>query len=588
MNESEPMRNLHLVEAPVAPAPLIERSLELDALRAAVRGGSGVVVIEAAAGLGKTVLLDHAAALAEENGYLVRRAAPGPLEQHLPFGVVRALLEAPVRESGVSLDGPAAAAGELLITGQVSRSDSTLMLIAHSVLWVCSALAEKRPLALVVDDAQWSDRASLAVLSYLARRVEDLPLLILVAARTSSDLLSVIGGARSAAVLHPRPLSARGAVELIRRISPDTPNSVCRDCHRDVGGNPWLLSELARQLGADALGEVSSVARGVVRRRLAELSARDRGVVEAMAVIGDGAAAHVLASVAGVPVGELAPARDELVAAGLLAEGGTRFAHALIAAAIASDLVSTERERLHREAARALMIGGGDSREVAGHLLECSPQADPEVSEYLRLAACTAAPVAAARYLQRALDERAPGDDRAAMLAQLSTVSFDAGLPGSRPLLLEALRSVAGSAVRGDVLVRLGALAFFEGEACEAALEDPIAALDALMDRPSERARRVGSLSSNDPLLARVVLAHRAWVAVEQGDSAAAGFAVRALEGDVLLRAAHQRAAYVLAVRALIQCDHALAGTGTDDGKHAVEPVAIESSHRMRPPPPAV
>ena len=56
-------------------------------------------------GLGKTALLDHAAALAEENGWLVRRAAPGPLEQHLPFGVVRALLEAPVRESGVALDG---------------------------------------------------------------------------------------------------------------------------------------------------------------------------------------------------------------------------------------------------------------------------------------------------------------------------------------------------------------------------------------------------------------------------------------------------------------------------------------------------
>ena len=57
------------------------------------------------------------------------------------------------------------------------------MLIAHSVLWLCSALAERRPLALVVDDAQWADRSSLEVLSYLARRVEDLPLLILVGAR---------------------------------------------------------------------------------------------------------------------------------------------------------------------------------------------------------------------------------------------------------------------------------------------------------------------------------------------------------------------------------------------------------------------
>ena len=57
------------------------------------------------------------------------------------------------------------------------------MLIAHSVLWLCAALADEQPLALVVDDAQWADRSSLEVLSYLARRIEDLPLLIVVGAR---------------------------------------------------------------------------------------------------------------------------------------------------------------------------------------------------------------------------------------------------------------------------------------------------------------------------------------------------------------------------------------------------------------------
>src|SRR4051795_11373672 len=118
------MRTLHLVDSPTAPAPLVERENELDALRAAVRGGRGVVVLEAAAGLGKTVLLEHAAALAAETGWQVRRAAPGPLEQHFPFGVVRALLEAPVRASGMVLDGAAAAAGSLLLNGSAPRGDS--------------------------------------------------------------------------------------------------------------------------------------------------------------------------------------------------------------------------------------------------------------------------------------------------------------------------------------------------------------------------------------------------------------------------------------------------------------------------------
>ena len=76
------------------------------------------------------------------------------------------------------------------------------MLLAHSVLWLCAALAETRPLALVVDDAQWADRSSLEVLAYLARRIDDLPLLIVVGARADdprapSDLLSLLGGVRS-------------------------------------------------------------------------------------------------------------------------------------------------------------------------------------------------------------------------------------------------------------------------------------------------------------------------------------------------------------------------------------------------------
>jgi hypothetical protein len=202
------MRNLHLVDSPSAPirsVGLIERDFEVDAMRAAIRGGGGVVVLEAAAGLGKTVLLEHAGVLAEDAGWFVRRAAPGPLEHHLPFGVIRTLLETPVRESELALDGSAAVAGALLVNADAPCGDSSMMLIAHSVLAVCVQLAAERPLALIVDDAQFADRTSLAVLAYLARRVEDLPLLLVVASRASGDQLSVIGGSRQATVLRPQP-----------------------------------------------------------------------------------------------------------------------------------------------------------------------------------------------------------------------------------------------------------------------------------------------------------------------------------------------------------------------------------------------
>ncbi len=564
----------------------------------------GVVLLEAAAGLGKSALLEHATQSAGDAGYLVRRAAPGPLERHFPFGVVRALLEAPLREAPDEqrerlLDGAAAAAGALLLEGTVPGCEAATML-AHSVLWLCSAMAEEQPLVFVIDDAQWADRCSLEVLSYLARRIDDLPLLIVVGARAddpdaASDLLSLLGGVRSATVLHPQPLSPRGAEQLIQRLAPDTPAGVSRDCHRAVRGNPWLLSELGRQIAAhgpaaldDAREEpppVTAIARNVVRRRLAGLAPRDRAVGAALAVVGDGTPPHVVAAVAGVAVGELAPARDALVAAGLLGPGGERFAHDLIALAISEELARTERERLHGEAARALLAAGADDDVVASHLLKCGPQADPEVSGLLQRAASGAgqrgAPHTAAAYLERALAERAPGDDRGRMLATLATVAFDAGLPDSRRRLREALHEVRDREGRTDVLMRLAALStvdaadagltqLFERELAVETDDDTrlaveAAALDTLMmipERHEERARRAGAIdlaATTDPLLRGAVLAHRAWLAIELGTpsaSAGAAMALEALEDDVLLNEARRRSAFHLCVRALVMTDH--------------------------------
>jgi DNA-binding CsgD family transcriptional regulator len=553
------MRTLHLVGSPTATSPLIERSAELHEIENAV-GDGGVVVVEAAAGLGKTALLEHAASRAADAGYLVRRAAPAPLERHFPYGVVRALLEAPL---GTRLED--------------DGTDSTQF--AHNVLWLCSELAAEQPLALIVDDAQWADRLSLEVLAYLARRVDDLPLLIIVATRECDPQLSLLG---TATVLQPAPLTPRGAALLIGR------PELALECHRVTGGNPWLLSEL----GADAISPevtVSPSARAVVRRRLAELSPRDRGVAEALAVIGDGAAPHVAAAVAGVPIGELGPARDALSVAGLVTPDGTRFAHALIAAAILEELTPTARERLHREAARALIAVRADARLVASHLLECSPQSDPEVSEYLRAAAANAMdaglPAAAASYLERALDERAPGDDRGRMLAELGTVAFDAGLPDSRRLLHEALPEVTDRDDRIDLLTRLASLnlvqpgdaglvglfdAELEGEADpDVRLAIEAARLDALLtvpERHAQRARLVAAIDLSraaDPLLQRVVLAHRAWVGIELGTAGAATgatLALEALEGGLLLADAHRRRAYAICARVLMAADHPEAG----------------------------
>ena len=111
-------------------AALVERAAELHVLGRAIGlaglagGTGGVAVLEAPAGLGKTALLDYSARLARDAGCLVRHAAPGPHERQFAFGVVRTLLEAPLRNSPASeraaiLTGASAPAGALLLGGEL-------------------------------------------------------------------------------------------------------------------------------------------------------------------------------------------------------------------------------------------------------------------------------------------------------------------------------------------------------------------------------------------------------------------------------------------------------------------------------------
>jgi DNA-binding CsgD family transcriptional regulator len=604
-------RQLRLLEP--APAittsiegPLIERDAELDNLHDAVNGlakGVGrVVVIDGSAGLGKSALVEYAATIAARARCSIRRAAPSPQERQFAYGVVRTLLETPLvdatePERAQLLDGAATAAGALLLDGVMPLGEDATP-IAHSVFWLCSRLAQGRPLALLVDDAQWSDRQSLEVLSYLARRIDDLPVFIVVAVRSgdpraATDLLSLLGGARSAFVLHPQPLSPRGGATLIRRHAPDTSMAVCLDCHRSVEGNPWLLSELGRQVAEHGPCAVQDCTQGAapvsadtvdtVRRLLSELTPRDRAVAAAHSVIGDGAPQHAVAAVAGMELEDLVTARASLTAAGILGAEGERFAHPLIAAAIKLGIAPAEREHLHREAASALAALGAPAEEVAGHLLHCRTQRDHRVSALLQSAAEQAAqrgaPKAAVAYLERALSERAAGDDRARLLAQLATMAFHAGFGDSRRRLRDALAEAQDLAGRIDVLSRLAALGVARGDdagisdlLARLALETEPAArpaieaatLDALLtipERHDERARLAAAIDLSDladPLIRRVVLAHRAWLAVELGTpgaDAAAALALEAMDGGLLLRDAWQGAAYHLCVLTLVMTD---------------------------------
>jgi len=176
-----------------AAAALLERDRELARLAGAFAGASegvgSVVALEGDPGIGKTALLAHAHHVARDAGMRVLRACGGELERDFAYGVVRQLLEAPLASARPAdrerwLAGAAGLAAPVVMASAVIHpTGPDPGPILHGLYWLTANLSTERPLLIAVDDAHWADPASIAFMSYLARRVDELGVVILYACR---------------------------------------------------------------------------------------------------------------------------------------------------------------------------------------------------------------------------------------------------------------------------------------------------------------------------------------------------------------------------------------------------------------------
>src|SRR3954469_14906 len=177
-----------MTEAPLE-SGLLERERELSTLvelieAARARSGSVALVI-GPAGIGRSRLLDAAAARAAEAGCTVLRARGSELEREFPFGVVRQLFEPVLRDPGArerALAGGAAPARNVFEPLPDLGADPSFAAL-HGLYWMTANLARERPRVLALDDLHWCHRPSLRFLASLARRVSDVPALVVATAR---------------------------------------------------------------------------------------------------------------------------------------------------------------------------------------------------------------------------------------------------------------------------------------------------------------------------------------------------------------------------------------------------------------------
>lgn len=446
--------------------PVYDRGREVTAIQerlAAARAGhGGVVTIEAAAGLGKTRLLTHASERAGADGFTTLSARGSELERQFAFGVVRQLYE-PLLDAGDR---------ESLLAPATDAVDPVFA-VAHGAYWLVAERAAEQPVLVAVDDAQWSDPESLRTLAYLARRVHDLPLLLVLAVRTGEpaapdDLLSAISAEPATVCLTPGPLSRASTGELIAERMGATPDpAFTTAAHELTGGNPFLVTSLAADLRSDGVTPDAEGARTLpaatpdavsraVLTRLSRLGPDAAALARATAVLGDDAPIAAVAELADLSPAEAADAADRLAGADILAGTATpAFAHPLVREIVVAGIPANGRALMHARAARLLDRTGAASERVAAQLLYAPPAADPWTASRLTSAGERAlergALSGALAFLRRALEEPPPADEHARVLHALGGTEVRLGEPGGYEHLDEASEAATDVAQRAAI-----------------------------------------------------------------------------------------------------------------------------------------
>jgi DNA-binding CsgD family transcriptional regulator len=486
--------------------PLLDRGAETEALERLVAdaadGNGGVLVLEGPAGIGKTALVRCALELAVGRGVRPLHATGSELEAGFPFGVARQLLEGAVAqlsesERTESLVGTARLADRVLGADPRGSDESAgLHAAIHALYMLTANLTRTRPTLIVVDDAHWADLTSLHFLHYLGRRLGDSSIALLVATRPDvfpagppplRALLAIDG----ALVLHPDPLSMAAVAELAKlALGADPAPEFVDSCAHATGGNAFLVTELLRALAREGTSpstasatEIEGMAPGAVSDRitgwLAALAPPGIAVVRSLAVLGD-AELPLLARHAGVDVALAREVCATLEQAALLSDSQRlRFAHPLVASAVAGTISAAERSEGHLRAAQLLRDHGASLDACAVHLLATRPAADDWVVSLLGDAAAAAnasgAPAEAIGYLQRALAEAACEERRPSLMLELGSAQVRMRqIVEARTTLQRSLELGAPTEVRRATATMLGQACFLAG--------DIDAALDVLED----------------------------------------------------------------------------------------------------------
>jgi DNA-binding SARP family transcriptional activator len=424
------------------------------------RDGAACLVIVGHAGSGRTRLLAACTERLALAGATVAITRLLESDHDAPWSTLRALMR------GGLLEAPGIAAtdhlGLRILAGLVPELAARVEpLEARDVAQVSDALAsffhavaDEQPVAVLIDDAQWADGATLAALRAACARERQAPIALVLTLDPSLDpstelqgLTGSVGREVRGTSIRLEPLAAEEIVALTEAMAPWSTNKedrerLARRVAQESGGNPLLAVTLLRDLG-DSTPErrgavewprpgatydttlpvqISAVVRSATMARVARLDEDALAVVRAASVGGEVLDSALIAEVLELPPARIDAALDRLERERFIVFGGDRYSFngQLVRAVVESECIQAGGRRRLRERHIAALATRDDmdSQLLRARLLVT--ERHPEGFETARSVAGRAATVGARRTAAAALRlaERAAGDD-AARLASL-------------------------------------------------------------------------------------------------------------------------------------------------------------------------
>jgi DNA-binding CsgD family transcriptional regulator len=381
----------------------------------------GVVLVEGAPGMGKSLLLAEAAKAATAQGYTTVTAVADEFERMIPLCPLLLALE-----DVAGRDYPQANPADLT---DLTEPDPRTQAVTR-VRRCLERLAAQGPVLVTVDDLQFADPVTVLALRVLPRQLAVRPVSWILARASGEhtdaarlfDLLDHDGADR----LPLQPLADAAVAGVITDLLGVAPDRSLLALASGAGGNPLLVAELLRGLREEnllltspaaatvAAGRLPGRVRRFYQRRIDGLGPRTRQLIEVSAVLGRSFAVEDVAEMLGDQPASVLPAVSEALAAGIFAPAGDTltFRDGLAWRAIAESVPASVSRALHHQAGQ-LFLDRGNAVRAAEHLVRGARQGDIRVLRELDQAVrkvLPGMPPEAADLAMRALELTPPDD----------------------------------------------------------------------------------------------------------------------------------------------------------------------------------